>query len=164
MDIFKQLKKEKVSETTLVKVGRISAAAALLIAVLVAPMLQTLDQAFQYIQEYTGMVSPGILAIFLFGLFWKRATPNAALWAAILTIPVSALFKFAFPGMPWMDQMGFSFIVISVVIVIISLLEGKGVNPKAIPLSKDLFKTDLTFNIGAITISAIIMVLYIIFW
>ena len=164
MDIFKQLKKEKVSETMLVRVGRISAAAALVIAVLVAPMLQTLDQAFQYIQEYTGMVSPGILAIFLFGLFWKRATPNAALWAAILTIPVSALFKFAFPNMPWMDQMGFSFIVISIVIVVISLLEGKGDNPKAIPLTKDLFKTDLTFNIGAITISAIIMVLYIIFW
>lgn len=164
MDIFKQLKKEKVSETTLVKVGRISAAAALIIAVLVAPMLQTLDQAFQYIQEYTGMVSPGILAIFLFGLFWKRATPNAALWAAILTIPVSALFKFTFPAMPWMNQMGFSFIAISVIIVAISLLERKGADPKAIPLSRNLFKTGTAFNIGAVTISVIIMVLYILFW
>ena len=164
MDIFKQLKKEKASETQLVRVGRITASVALIIAVLVAPMLQTLDQAFQYIQEYTGMVSPGILAIFLFGLFWKKATSNSALWAAILTIPVSAAFKFAFPQMPWMDQMGFSFIVISFVIIVISLLEGKGDSPKAIPISKDLFKTNTTFNVGAITISVIIMVLYILFW
>lgn len=164
MDIFKQLKKDKVSETQLVRVGRISASVALIIAVMVAPMLQTLDQAFQYIQEYTGMVSPGILAIFLFGLFWKKASSNAALWAAILTIPVSAAFKFAFPEMPWMDQMGFSFIVISIVIIVISLLERKGNSPGAIIISKDLFKTGTAFNIGAISISAIIMVLYIIFW
>ena len=164
MDIFRQLKKDKVSETQLVRVGRITAAAALVVAVLVAPMLQTLDQAFQYIQEYTGMVSPGILAIFLFGLFWKRATSNAALWAAILTIPVSAAFKFAFPQMPWMDQMGFSFLVISAVIVLISLLERKGESPKAIPVTKELFKTGTAFNIGAVAISVIIMVLYILFW
>ena len=164
MDIFSQLKKSKASEAQLVRVGRISASAALIIAVLVAPMLQTLDQAFQYIQEYTGMVSPGILAIFLFGLFWKRATSNAALWAAILTIPVSAAFKFAFPDMPWMDQMGFSFLFISAVIVLISLLEGKGESPKAIAVSKELFKTGTAFNIGAVVISVVIMVLYILFW
>ena len=164
MDIFSQLKKTKASETQLVRVGRISASVALVIAVMVAPMLQTLDQAFQYIQEYTGMVSPGILAIFLFGLFWKRATSNAALWAAILTIPVSAAFKFAFPDMPWMDQMGFSFLIISVVIVLISLLEAKGPSPKAIPITKELFKTGTAFNVGAIVISVVIMVLYILFW
>ncbi len=144
--------------------GRITASLALIVAMLVAPMLQTLDQAFQYIQEYTGMVSPGILAIFLFGLFWKRATSRAALWAAILTIPVSAAFKFIFPQMPWMDQMGFSFLILSAVIVAISLLEEKGESPKAIPVSHELFRTGTAFNIGAIAISAIIMALYILFW
>jgi len=164
MDIFSQLKKGKSSEIQLVNVGRITGAVALVIAVLVAPMLQTLDQAFQYIQEYTGMVSPGILAIFLFGLFWKKATSNAALWAALLTIPVSVGLKFAFESMPWMNQMGLSFIIISLVIILISLIEGKGDSPNAIPVNKDLFKTSTTFNIGAITIMAITMVLYIIFW
>jgi SSS family solute:Na+ symporter len=164
MDIFSQLKRGKTGETQLVNVGRITAAVALVVAVMIAPMLKTLDQAFQYIQEYTGMVSPGVLAIFLFGLFWKKATSNAALWAALLTIPVSMIFKFAFGSMPWMNQMGFSFLVISIVIVLISLIEGKGDNPKAIPVGKDLFKTSITFNIGAITIMVITMVLYIIFW
>ena len=164
MDIYPQLVKQKVSETKMVTVGRLTAAIALVIAVLIAPMLQTLDQAFQYIQEYTGMVSPGVLAIFLFGLFWKRATNNSALWAAVLTIPVSAFFKFAFPDMPWMDQMGISFLVISAVIVLISFLEGKESHPNAIPVSRSLFKTDTAFNVGAVAIMAIIMTLYIIFW
>ena len=162
MDIYQQLKKDA-SQTKLVNVGRLSASIALIIAVLIAPTLQNLDQAFQYIQEYTGMVSPGILAIFLFGLFWKKATANSALWAAILTIPVAMFFKLYISSMPWMDQMGYSFIVISIVIIIVSLLESKTVS-KAIPISADLFKTDNVFNIGAILIAAIIATLYIIFW
>ena len=163
MDIYRQFNKDA-SETQLVNIGRYSAALALVIAVLVAPTLQTLDQAFQYIQEYTGMVSPGVLAIFLFGLFWKRATSNSALWAAILTIPISMFFKFTFTTMPWMDQMGYSFIAISAVMVIISLLESKAASPKATPISKELFKTDNAFNIGAVLITANIATLYIIFW
>ncbi|RLD73564.1 MAG: sodium/glucose cotransporter, partial [Bacteroidetes bacterium] len=163
MDIYKQFKKDA-SQTKLVNIGRLSATIALIIAVLVAPTLQTLDQAFQYIQEYTGMVSPGVLAIFLFGLFWKRATANSALWAAILTIPISMFFKFVFTTMPWMDQMGYSFLVISVIIVIISILEKNDLSSKAIPISKDLFKTGNAFNVGAVVITAIIATLYIIFW
>ncbi|UBM62625.1 sodium/sugar symporter [Candidatus Sulfidibacterium hydrothermale] len=162
MDIYKQFKKDA-TERNLVRVGRTTAAIALLIAVAIAPMLQTLDQAFQYIQEYTGMVSPGILAIFLFGLFWKRATSNSALWAAIFTIPVSMFFKFVFPQVPWMNQMGYSFLIISAIIVIISLLEKK-TESKAIPVSKELFHTDTAFNVGAVAITAIIATLYIIFW
>jgi len=110
------------------------------------------------------MVSPGVLAIFLFGLFWKKATANSALWAAILTIPISMFFKFAFTTMPWMDQMGYSFIVISIIIMIISLLEKGDLASKAIPINKDLFKTDNVFNVGAVVITAIIATLYIIFW
>jgi len=163
MDIYKQLKKDQ-SESKLVNVGRLTAFVALIIAVLVAPSLQSLDQAFQYIQEYTGMVSPGVFAIFLFGLFWKRATSNSALWAAVLSIPVSMFFKFVFTQMPWMDQMGYSFLVVSAIIVAISLLESKKEISKAIPLSPDLFKTETAFNIGAILIFATVATLYIIFW
>ncbi len=163
MDIYKQLKKDQ-SEAKLVNIGRLTAFVALIIAVLVAPSLQTLDQAFQYIQEYTGMVSPGVFAIFLFGLFWKRATSNSALWAAILAIPVSMFFKFVIIGLPFMDQMGYSFLVVSAIIIIISVLETKIPSPKAIPLNKEFFRTETSFNIGAVLIFAIVATLYIIFW
>jgi SSS family solute:Na+ symporter len=163
MDIYKQFKKDQ-SEAKLVNIGRLTAFVALIIAVLVAPSLQTLDQAFQYIQEYTGMVSPGVFAIFLFGLFWKRATSNSALWAAVLSIPVSMFFKFVFVQMPWMDQMGYSFLVVSAIIIIISMFETKAATSKAIPISRELFKTSMAFNLGAIVIFAIVAILYIIFW
>lgn len=77
------------------RTGRITSAVALLIAVGVAPQLATLEQAFQFIQEFTGFVSPGIVAIFIAGMFWKRATANSALWAAILTVPLSFLLNFS---------------------------------------------------------------------
>ncbi|CAG0910292.1 unnamed protein product, partial [Cyprideis torosa] len=94
MDIYKQYIDKNANDKKTVNVGRISAALALVIAVLVAPLLDGLDQAFQYIQEYTGLVSPGILAVFLLGLFWKKTTNNAAIWGAVLSIPVALALKF----------------------------------------------------------------------
>ena len=123
-----------------------------------------LDQAFQYIQEYTGMVSPGILAIFLIGLFWKKGTANAALWGAILTLPVAMFFKFIFVEMPFLNQMGYSFLVVLFVMILISRLETNESDPKGIQLSRSLFKTGTKFNIGAIGITTIITILYILFW
>ena len=168
MDIYRHLvkKEENTQENdhSLVIVGRITAAVALIIAILVAPMLQSLDQVFQYIQEYTGMVSPGILAIFLFGMFWKRTTTKAALWAAGLIVPVALFFKIVFKDMPWMRQMEFNFLIISVVIVIVSLLSGKQKDDKAIELSPEMFKTSTRFNVGAAIIAMIVASLYVIFW
>ena len=93
MDIYRNYFEKDVSQTKLVKVGRLTSLAALVIAVVVAqPLLSGLDQAFQYIQEFTGFITPGVCAIFLLGLFWKRATPNAALWGAGLSIPLSFAF------------------------------------------------------------------------
>ncbi len=170
MDIYRHLRKDKKVEQQdendhhLVIVGRITAAVALIIAIIVAPMLSSLDQVFQYIQEYTGMVSPGILAIFLFGMFWKKTTTKSALWAAALIIPVALVFKIFFKDMPWMRQMEFNFLIISAVIIIVSLIEGKEKDEKAIELSPELFKTSMRFNVGAAIISMIVASLYIIFW
>ena len=167
MDIYREYINKNADDKTTVKVGRITAAVALLIAVLIAPMLDGLDQAFQYIQEYTGMVSPGILAVFLLGLFWKKATNNAAIWGVLASLAIALFFKFVpIPGMePWMHQMGMTFILTSIIIVLISLKEGKGVdNPKGIPLTKDLFKTSPAFNIGAFVIMIILVALYAMFW
>lgn len=151
-------------EKTLVRVGKISAAASLIIGVLVAPLLGNLDQAFQFIQEYTGFISPGVVAIFLFGLFWRRTSANAALWAVILSIPLSMLIKFLAPAFPFMNRMGLVFLVISAIIIAISLFENKGADKKAIRHEQGLFATSTSFNIMAIVITGLLAVIYALFW
>ena len=90
------------------KVGRIVAFCALLIAMAaVKPLLGGLDQAFQYIQEYSGYVYPGVTVVFGMGLLWKKATNRAALWTSILTIPVGIALKFACPEMGFVLRMGY---------------------------------------------------------
>lgn len=165
MDIYKQYINKDASEVKQVKIGRLAAFVAFVVAAFVAPALGTLDQAFQFIQEYTGFVSPGVFAIFFFGVFWKKTTSNAALTAAILTIPLSTALKFGLPNLPFIDRMGVVFLIIAALIIGISLYEGKGKDhPKSIEVNKELFKTSMTFKIGAILIAGIIAALYIVFW
>ncbi len=164
MDIYKQFIRKKAQDKQLVTMGRVVSFAALLIACFVAPQLQTLDQAFQYIQEYTGFVTPGVVTIFCLGLFWKRGTANAALWVAILTIPLSAAFKFFLPGLAFIDRMGLVFIILTLIAIMISLLESKTGDSRGIQLNKSMFHTGPYFNVGAIGIFTIVMVLYILFW
>lgn len=165
MDIYREFINKNASETKQVAVGRITALVAFVVAAVVAPALGNLDQAFQFIQEYTGFVSPGVFAIFFFGVFWKKTTSNAALTAAILTIPLSTVLKFGLPNLPFIDRMGVVFLIISALIIAISLYEGKGKDhPKSIEVNKELFKTSTTFKIGAMLIAGIIAALYIIFW
>ena len=164
IDIYKQIIRKDASESELVKAGRIASGIALIIAIAIAPTLSALDQAFQFIQEFTGFVSPGILVIFLAGLFWKKATANSALWAGVLTIPLSAGFRYFWPSLPFLDRMGLVGLILLALVVIITLLENKGEDPKAIHINRKLFATDPVFNIAAIGICAILAVLYIRFW
>ncbi|GAA3630496.1 sodium/sugar symporter [Flavivirga jejuensis] len=167
MDIYKQYINKDADDKTTVNVGRISAAIALLIAVIVAPLLGGIDQAFQFIQEYTGVVSPGILAVFILGLFWKKTTNNAAIWGAILSIPIALALKFLpIPVFePWMHQMGITTLLTMLIIAVLSNMQNKGADdPKAIPLTKELFKTSPLFNIGSFAVMIILTVLYSLFW
>ena len=174
MDIFRPYINKNASDKLTVSVGRISGAVALVIAMIIAPALGNLGQAFIFIQEYTGVVSPGILAVFLTGLFWKRATNNAAIWGVILSIPIALYFKVAsngwsdsaiFVNIPFMNQMFITALLSIAIILLISYLEGKGkVNEKGINLTAELFKTSPTFNIGATVIVIICAILYAIFW
>jgi len=164
MDIYKPFIGKNASESKLVNVGRLSAAGALVIAIIVAPQLGGIPQAFQYIQEYTGLVSPGILAIFILGLFYKKTSTNAAIWGAILALPVALIFKIA-TSLPWMDQMGYTFLVVAFAMIIISYIDNKGNNDKkGIIINADLFKTSPSFNLSAVVISIILVVLYAMFW
>ena len=174
MDIYKPYFNRNAKESQLVTTGRITAASALLIAVLLAPQLKNLGQVFQYIQEYTGIVSPGILAVFMLGLFWKKTTNNAAIWGALVSVPIALYFKVApngwaesslFINLPFMDQMFWTCILAMITIIVISYLENNGKDhEKGIPLSKELFKTDPIFNISAIAVSLILVALYAMFW
>ncbi len=123
IDIYKSYINKNASEKLLVRTGRITALVALLISTAVAPELKSLDQAYQYIQEYTGYIYPGTFLIFFCGLFWRRASANAALWTAILTIPLGILFKIINPEMPFILRIGYVFIVLSLVMIGLSLLD-----------------------------------------
>ncbi len=174
MDIYRPLINPNASQGGLVNVGRLTAAVALVIAISLAPQLQNLGQVFQYIQEYTGVVSPGILAVFLLGLFWKKTTNNAAIWGVVLSVPIAFYFKVAqndwsdsafFVHLPFLQQMLWTAIFSAGIMVIFSLLENKGKDhPKGIVVSKKLFATSPSFNISAMIVMIILAVLYAMFW
>ncbi|CAM1373259.1 sodium/sugar symporter [Tenacibaculum xiamenense] len=174
MDIYKEYINKNATDKQTVNTGRISAAVALVIACIMAPLLGSLDQAFQFIQEYTGVVSPGILAVFLLGLFWKKATNKSAIIGVIASIPIAMYFKVApkgwsnskvFIDIPFMDQMGYTLLLTMLVIVFVSYIQHKGKNDKkGIEITKELFKTSPIFNIGAFAIMLILTALYALFW
>jgi SSS family solute:Na+ symporter len=173
MDIYRSHFNKNASDAQMVFVGRITAVVALIIAILIAPQLGSLGQVFIFIQEYTGVVSPGILAVFLMGLFYKKATNNAAIWGAILSIPIAMYFKVApkgwsdasiFVELPFMHQMGYTCIATLGVIALISYMDGNKDDSKGINLTKKLFATNSTFNIGAFSVVLITAFLYAMFW
>lgn len=164
LDIYKSYIKKDLTEQGSVVVGRVTSVVALIIAILVAPVLSNLDQAFQYIQEFTGFVSPGALAIFLAGFFYKRANSNGALAAAASTFVFSLLFKFALPAIPFMNRMMYVFLICCLVIVLFAELSKKKVDAGQVTYPKGLFKTTVGFKIGAALIIAILAVIYIWWW
>ena len=173
MDIYRSHFNKNATDSQMVSVGRITAVVALIIAIIIAPQLGSLGQVFIFIQEYTGVVSPGILAVFLMGLFYKKATNNAAIWGAILSIPIAMYFKVApkgwsdasiFVELPFMHQMGYTCLVTLALIAFISYLDGNKDDSKGINLTKKLFATNNTFNIGAFSVVLITAFLYAMFW
>lgn len=174
MDLYRVYINKNASEKKTVQVGRLSAAGALVIACIMAPLLGGINQAFQFIQEYTGLVSPGILAVFILGLFWKKTTNRAAIIGALASIPVAMYFKIGpngwvdspfFVNVPFLDQMGYTVLITILIIVLVSLSQNKGENdPKGIELSKGFFKTGPIFNVGAFAVLLILAFLYSFFW
>jgi SSS family solute:Na+ symporter len=188
LDIYKKFFNTGASEKQLVYVGRITVVVAMIIAIIISPFLG-IDKkgGFQYIQEYTGFVSPGIFAIFILGFFWKRTTASAALTAAILTFPLSILLKVlpqwtdlsflstmgfsvlssesGLYEIPFLDRMGFVFIFCVILMVVISFLDPAGKNnPKGLEIDATMFKPKGAFAVGAMIIIGILSALYIVFW
>jgi SSS family solute:Na+ symporter len=187
LDIYKTKINTDADEKKLVNIGKKTIIIAMLIAVVVAPLLG-IDKkgGFQYIQEYTGFVSPGVFAMFILGFFWKKTTSNAALFATIGGFLMSIIFKFmpAFVDLsflnpigfsvqnsdgiyeiPFIDRMGFVFLFCVIGMYIISIYENKkGIQPDGLEVDKTMFKMSPSFIVGSLIVVSIIAALYTIFW
>ncbi|MHC9083418.1 sodium/sugar symporter [Luteimonas sp. RIT-PG2_3] len=153
------------TQTRLVRVGRFAAALSVLIGILAAkPLLGSFDQAFQYIQDFTGYFTPGIVVIFMLGLFWKRANEAGALAAAIGSFALSIVLKFAWPTLPFMDRVGIVFLLALVLAVGVSLATTTAASKDIIRTDDVSYRTDTVFNIGAIGVTVILIALYALFW
>ena len=171
----------------MVNIGKITVIAAMLIAVIIAPMMG-IDKkgGFQYIQEYTGFVSPGIFAMFILGFFWKKTTSNAALFATIGGFAFSLFLKFL-PGymdlsflsqwgfskansngvyeIPFIDRMGFVFAICVAGMFIISKIDNrKGIIPQGLEVDRKMFKLSPGFAVGALIVGGILAALFTIYW
>ncbi len=172
LDIYKKFFHRRATERQLVLTGRWTVIISMVIASLVAPALRSLDQAYQFIQEYVGFISPGVLVIFLLGFFWKRATARAALIAALLTIPLSTLLKYlpywtngAFPDYPFLDRMSIVFVFLLFLMIVVSLLDPRSKEqPRLIEIDPAMFKTSNSFIAGSVLIVGILTALYTVFW
>lgn len=165
MDIYKPYINKNANDRQLVRIGRLTVLASLFIAIAVAPLLGSLPQMFQYIQEYTGLVSPGILAVFMMGLFWNKTNTKGAITGVLSSIPIALALKFLPIEMPFLDQMFYTLIITIVIILGVSLSTSeKKETEKAIEMDKNTFTTDKVYNISAYAILLAVALLYTIFW
>ena len=164
MDVYRPLRPQT-SQQKLVLVGRITAVTALIIAIVSAkPLLSSFDQAFQYIQEFTGFFTPGICVIFLLGMFWARCTAAGALVAAIGSAVLSFALKMLWPALPFMDRVGLVFVACLGVAAVISLLQARPTAALRVDLKNIDYSTSTSFNVGAAVVTAILIALYTVWW
>jgi SSS family solute:Na+ symporter len=191
LDIYKKAINTKASEKNMVNTGKVAVVVAMILGVILSFVIGDMlmgegKQGFQYIQEYTGFVSPGIFAMFILGFFWKKATSNAALFATIGGLGFAIVFKFlpywtnlsflspfGFSKLnadnvyeiPFLDRMGFVFVICIVGMYIISMIDNaRGVRTHGLEVDVNMFKTNRGFAIGAIVVAVILTFLYTVFW
>lgn len=188
LDIYKKKINPDATDSKLVSVGKITVVVAMILGVIISPFLG-IDKkgGFQFIQEYTGFVSPGIFAMFILGFFWKKASSNAALFATIGGFIFSVFFKFlpkmvdlsslastgfstknADSGLyeiPFLDRMGFVFVICIIGMIFISLADyAKGKQTNGLEIDAKMFKTSNSFAVGALIVCGILVALYSLFW
>jgi len=164
LDIYAKQKKGS-SEQHLVMVGRIAAVVAVVIGILAAkPLLGGADQVFQLIQEYTGFFTPGIVVIFMLGLFWKRATTASALVATAGSVILSLALKFGMPDMPFMNRVGWVFVLAAAAAVVVSLVAPQKKEVNVVSLEGVSYKTTTGFNIAGLGVILILIALYAVWW
>jgi len=186
LDIYKKRFNVDASEQKMVWIGRVSVVVAMALAVVIAPLMG-IDKkgGFQYIQEYTGFVSPGILAMFLLGFFWKRTTAAAAMFATIGGLVFSIFLKFL-PAMmdlsflaplgfavdngagvyeiPFLDRMLIVFVIVVAGMALISTMGRKDGTAKRMIIDRSLFRVDGGFALGSAVICVLLAAIYGAWW
>ena len=161
MDIYRYFKANEVSQFNLIKVGRITVVVSLIIAALIAkPLLGSFESIFQYIQNFTGYFSPGIVVIFLVALFWKKATSLSVLIAALISLFGSILISIQFPELPFIHRMSIVFALSAVGCWLTSFLQGYKNQEKAINLNNINFSTSRAFNINTLIVVVVLGIIY----
>jgi SSS family solute:Na+ symporter len=164
MDLYSHRYPDK-SQQHYVGVGRTVSLAALMIAMVCAkPLLGSFEQAFQYIQEFTGFFTPGIVALFILGVFWKRATVAAALTAALGSAIFSLAFKLLWPELPFIDRVGLVFILCLVIPAAVVFIQGAKEQENSLSLAGVDFSTTKGFNLGSVGVVLILAALYATWW
>lgn len=165
MDVYPSFTKKVGKADHQVVVGRIVAITAMLLAMVCAkPLLGNFDQAFQYIQEFTGFFTPGIVVIFILGMFWKKTTSSGALAAAIGSAVLSFVFKMLWPELPFIDRVGIVFLLCILIAVVISVMQGNRDQEGSVELHDVAFATSSGFNLSASTVALILVALYATWW
>ena len=145
--------------------GRFVAIVALIFAMLAAmPILGRIDQAFQYVQDFTGFLTPGVLTIFLTGMFWRRATEKGALAAVVGSVTISAVLRVFLPQVPFIDRIGGTFLACMGLAIAVSLLHPERKVVSTIDTAGIDYSTDATFNTAGLVILAILIALYTLWW
>ncbi|KAA9354042.1 sodium/sugar symporter [Larkinella humicola] len=184
LDIFKKYIAPDASEKKLVRVGRIAIWVSMLMAIFISPFMG-IDKkgGFQFIQEMTGLVSPGVFAAFIMGFFWKKTNSSGALFAIVGGFLLSLFFKYMLPGLvdlqflaptgfavpnpdgiytiPFLDTMGFVFLICVAVMIVLGLQKP---SDKGLEIDSSMFKTSSSFAIGAAIVLVLIVLLYGYFW
>lgn len=164
MDIYSSFVSSEKQRNPVV-IGRLVAVIAMTVAMICAkPLLGNFDQAFQYIQEFTGFFTPGIVVIFLLGMFWKKATAASALAAAIGSAILSFVLKMTLPELPFIDRVGLVFLLCAALAIVVSVIQGNREQPGSIDLSEIQFSTTRGFNIAGISVALILAALYATWW
>jgi SSS family solute:Na+ symporter len=164
MDLYAQVKPAE-SQQHYVLVGRAVSLLSLLIALFTAkPLLGDFDQAFQYIQEFTGFFTPGIVVLFFMGMFWKKTTADAALLAAVGSAVFSFLFYQFWPTLPFMDRVGLVFLLCLGLAIVVSMLQGNKVQAGAVELNDISFGTSKGFSLSLALVVLILVVFYSVWW
>lgn len=169
LDVFRPYFAKDMSEKQLVWVGRIVIVVAMILAIVISPFMG-IDKkgGFQFIQEMTGLLSPGIFASFIMGFFWKRTNSAGAFFAIVGGFLIAlAMHNNWLPGTDWtqvpfLDRMGWVFLICVAVMIVLGLAlpnENKGLE-----IDASMFKTTRGFAIGATIVLTTIIILYTVFW
>lgn len=186
LDIYNKHFNREASEQRMVWIGRVSVVVSMAIAVLLAPLMG-IDKkgGFQYIQEYTGFVSPGILAMFLLGFYWRKTTAAAAMFATIGGLVFSVFLKFLPLAMdlsflapigfavdngvgvyeiPFLDRMLIVFIMVVIGMVVMSKMAEQDGTLKRMHIDRSLFRVDGGFALGSAVICVLLVAIYGLGW